>query len=257
MDVCSHIGFSVNDVNSLHAFRTDTLKSSYGPVGDFLVDEPAYGATKILKIQVEDERNSVSIPSHEEDVMQTKNACLEAQQSEIITNTHQSDDDIVTSEVITHDDDDNDDAKSINTHCSRGQSLPERLKPVSAMKGSREKRGLSPPKQLTVKWAPDVYDPLPMPSLHIVINRPHRHGKKKSKSKQRNRSKSRGSKSKDKQQDGKDTLCEHVEEVSHVSEIQQPSDIDFLPGFTGVFSEGSFVNSHGSVLHLSSVTETT
>ncbi|KAM0045423.1 hypothetical protein Hdeb2414_s0009g00303691 [Helianthus debilis subsp. tardiflorus] len=243
MDVCSHIGFSVNDVNSLHAFRTDALKSSYGPVGDFLVDE----------------RNLVSIPSHKEDVMQTKNACLEAQQSEIITNTHQSDDDIVTSEVITHDDDDDDDdAKSINTpHCSRAQSLPERLNPVSAMKGSREKRGLSPPKQLTVKWAPDVYDPLPMPSLHIVINRPHGHGKKKSKSKQRNRSKSRGSKSKDKQQDGKDTLCEHTEEVSHVSEIQQPSDIDFLPGFTGVFSEGSFVNSHGSVLHLSSVTETT
>ncbi|MFS8004561.1 hypothetical protein Hanom_Chr13g01227311 [Helianthus anomalus] len=233
MDVCSHIGFSVNDVNSLHAFRTDTLKSSYGHVGDFLVDE----------------RNSVSIPSHKEDVMQTKSACLEAQQS---------DDDIVTSEVITHDDDDdNDDAKSINTHCSRGQSIPERLKPVSAMKGSREKRGLSPLKQLTVKWAPDVYDPLPMPSLHIVINRPHRHGKKKSKSKQRNRIKSRGSQSQDKQQDGKDTLCEHTVEASHVSEIQQPSDIDFLPGFTGVFSEGSFVNSHGTVLHLSSVTDTT
>ncbi|XP_022017225.1 uncharacterized protein LOC110916880 [Helianthus annuus] len=106
MDVCSHIRSSVNDVNSLHAFRTDTLKSNYGPVGDFLVDE----------------WNSLSIPSHKKDVMQTKNACLEAQQSEIITNTHQSDDDIVTSEVITHDDDDDDDdddAISINTHSSR------------------------------------------------------------------------------------------------------------------------------------------
>ncbi|KAI7728715.1 hypothetical protein M8C21_019086 [Ambrosia artemisiifolia] len=238
MDIYSHIGFSVNDVNSLHGFRTDTLGSTYGPVGDFLVDELAHGATKILNIQVDEERNSVSIPPHKEDVIQMENACLEAHQIEIIANAHQSDDNV----VITHDDD----AKSINPHCSNAQSVPERLKPVSAMKGSREKRGLSPPKQLTVKWAPDVYDPIPMSSLHIVINRPHKHGKKKSKSKQKNRSKPRGSKSRDKQQAGKDMgfkLCEDKEEVTHVSEIQQPSDIDFHPGFLDI-SQGVVLSIH-------------
>ncbi|KAI3822648.1 hypothetical protein L1987_10243 [Smallanthus sonchifolius] len=35
MDICSHIGFPVNDVNSLHSFCTDTLQPSYGFMGDF------------------------------------------------------------------------------------------------------------------------------------------------------------------------------------------------------------------------------
>ncbi|PQM38719.1 uncharacterized protein Pyn_07868 [Prunus yedoensis var. nudiflora] len=42
---------------------------------------------------------------------------------------------------------------------SRSVSLPAPSKLLSAMKGSREKEGLSPGK-LTVTWAPDVYDRL-------------------------------------------------------------------------------------------------
>lgn len=45
-----------------------------------------------------------------------------------------------------------------NQGYSRSVSLPSPLKLLSAMKGSREKEGLSTEK-LTVKWAPDVYDP--------------------------------------------------------------------------------------------------
>lgn len=45
-----------------------------------------------------------------------------------------------------------------NQGYSRTVSLPAPLKLLSAMKGSREKEGLSAGK-LTVKWAPDVYDP--------------------------------------------------------------------------------------------------
>ncbi|KAF3442925.1 hypothetical protein FNV43_RR16843 [Rhamnella rubrinervis] len=50
---------------------------------------------------------------------------------------------------------------------TRSVSLPNPSKLVSAMKGSREKRGASP-KKLTVSWAPDVYDPTPTSVSHSV-----------------------------------------------------------------------------------------
>ncbi|KAK4272955.1 hypothetical protein QN277_021440 [Acacia crassicarpa] len=53
---------------------------------------------------------------------------------------------------------------------SRSISLPTPLKLVSAMKGSREKQGGLHMK-LTVKWAPDVYDPVPTLLSHTVKNR--------------------------------------------------------------------------------------
>ncbi|XP_050379921.1 uncharacterized protein LOC126797321 [Argentina anserina] len=52
---------------------------------------------------------------------------------------------------------------------SRSVSLPSPLKLLSAMKGSREKEGLSTEK-LTVKWAPDVYDP-PVTLMSHTVNR--------------------------------------------------------------------------------------
>lgn len=59
---------------------------------------------------------------------------------------------------------------------SRSVSLPAPSKLLSAMKGSREKEGLSPGK-LTVTWAPDVYDPPTTSMSHTVT------GKKQQKSK--------------------------------------------------------------------------
>ncbi|KAG8484002.1 hypothetical protein CXB51_023490 [Gossypium anomalum] len=70
---------------------------------------------------------------------------------------------------------------------SRSISLPTPLKLVSALKGSREKQGL-PPKKLTVKWAPDVYDPPPTSLLHTVRS------KKQQKSKKKNDKKKNGKK---------------------------------------------------------------
>ncbi|KAI3526473.1 hypothetical protein L1887_05727 [Cichorium endivia] len=166
MDICSHISFPVNDVKSLHGFcMGSTFESSYGLMGGFSVDELSYQATKFLNIQDDLEGVSCSIPpSHEKDVFQLKDELI--------------------------------------THCSNVPSLPKPLKPVSAMKGSREKRGVGPPKKLTVKWAPDVYDPVPCSALDMVINRPRKHGKKKeTSSKEKNngsKSSSRGSKRKGK-----------------------------------------------------------
>nr|GMD50276.1 uncharacterized protein LOC109160550 [Ipomoea batatas] len=77
------------------------------------------------------------------------------------------------------------------------------LKFISAMKGSREKLG-APPKKLSVKWAPDVYDPIPTSVSHVPKNKPRYRsdGKKKGKNKQKNsaKSSSRGNKGKDKKQ---------------------------------------------------------
>ncbi|XP_039055383.1 uncharacterized protein LOC120198053 isoform X2 [Hibiscus syriacus] len=66
---------------------------------------------------------------------------------------------------------------SVQTY-SRSISLPVPLKLVSALKGSREKQGL-PPKKLTVKWAPDVYNPPPTSVLHTVGNKRQQKTKKK------------------------------------------------------------------------------
>ncbi|XP_030451461.2 uncharacterized protein LOC115673436 [Syzygium oleosum] len=55
----------------------------------------------------------------------------------------------------------------INNVYSRSISFPTSLKLVSAMKGTREKQGASP-RKLTVRWAPDVYDPLPTSVSHFL-----------------------------------------------------------------------------------------
>ncbi|KAJ1416872.1 hypothetical protein SESBI_17029 [Sesbania bispinosa] len=51
-------------------------------------------------------------------------------------------------------------------------SLPAPPKLVSAMKGNREKQGRAQMK-LTVKWAPDVYDPVPTLLSHTVKSKKH------------------------------------------------------------------------------------
>ncbi|XP_057778947.1 uncharacterized protein LOC130997595 [Salvia miltiorrhiza] len=84
---------------------------------------------------------------------------------------------------------------------SRSKSLPVPLKLVSAMKGSREKQGI-PLKDLSVTWAPEVYDPVPTSVSHLPSNKNQSYrsnSKKYGKYKQKSGSKSsRGSKGKDK-----------------------------------------------------------
>ncbi|EOY07599.1 hypothetical protein QUC31_011248 [Theobroma cacao] len=76
---------------------------------------------------------------------------------------------------------------TVQSPYSRSISLPTPLKLVSALKGSREKQGLSP-KKLSVTWAPDVYDPPPTSVLHTV------RGKKQQKLKKNNDKKKNGKK---------------------------------------------------------------
>ncbi|CAN6723836.1 unnamed protein product [Malus baccata var. baccata] len=66
-------------------------------------------------------------------------------------------------------------------------SLPSPSKLLSALKGSRAKEGLSPGK-LSVKWAPDVYDPPATSMSHTVT------GKKQQKSKNKKNCKKDGKK---------------------------------------------------------------
>ncbi|KAB2630706.1 hypothetical protein D8674_008225 [Pyrus ussuriensis x Pyrus communis] len=71
--------------------------------------------------------------------------------------------------------------------CLRSVSLPAPSKLLSALKGSREKEGLSPGK-LSVNWAPDVYDPPATSMSHTVT------GKKQQKSKNKKNWKKDGKK---------------------------------------------------------------
>lgn len=137
------------------------------------------------------------------------------------------------------------------------------------MKGSREKRGATPPAKLTVKWAPDVYDPIPTSVSHVVThNRSSRHSKKSSKNKQKNASKSsRGSKGKDKKQVRKRggnssgmgyKLSDYEEEFVDFHEHEsKPGGIDFHVGKPDQLCGSSFMKKYGTNLHLSSLAEAT
>ncbi|KAK1421112.1 hypothetical protein QVD17_23219 [Tagetes erecta] len=173
----------------------------------------------------------------------------------------------VTSELATH----GDNIKSNDTSVLRSMSLPTHLKPVSAMKGSREKRGAVPPVKLTVKWAPDVYDPIPTSVSHFVTHgrSSSKHSKKNSKNKQKHGSKSsRGSKSKDKKQvrkrggnssTGIGYKLEHEEQLVDFYEHEPLSaGIDFHVGNPDRLCGSScFMKRYGTSLHLSSVAEAT
>lgn len=78
-----------------------------------------------------------------------------------------------------------------NNSSRHSVSLPECGKLVSAMKGSREKEGITP-RKLSVSWAPDVYDPPPtslfccpkkktLTRQQIKSNKKHGKGKQKGK----------------------------------------------------------------------------
>ncbi|KAK7284218.1 hypothetical protein RJT34_18960 [Clitoria ternatea] len=99
--------------------------------------------------------------------------------------------------------------ESLSDHCAhqtylRSVSLPVPLKLIPAVKGSREKHGGSPMK-LSVKWAPDVYDPLPTLVSHTVTRSKKQQKSRRKKADKKNGKKgqkgnsSRGGSSKDKQ----------------------------------------------------------
>ncbi|KAL2344974.1 hypothetical protein Fmac_006259 [Flemingia macrophylla] len=107
------------------------------------------------------------------------------------SSSHEEADSSVTEALYEH---------SAQQTCSRSISLPVPLKLKSAMKGSREKHGGSQVK-LNVKWAPDVYDPVPTLLSHTVRNKKQQKSKKKKHDKKNGKkgNSSRGGSSKDKQ----------------------------------------------------------
>ncbi|OIV92117.1 hypothetical protein TanjilG_26975 [Lupinus angustifolius] len=93
---------------------------------------------------------------------------------------------------------------SANQNYPLSLSLPAPSTVRSAMKGSREKHGQQEMK-LTVKWAPDVYDPIPTLMSHTVKNKKPQKSKKKRNEKKNGKkgqkgNSSRGGNGKDKKQ---------------------------------------------------------
>ncbi|KAI8560454.1 hypothetical protein RHMOL_Rhmol04G0256600 [Rhododendron molle] len=137
-------------------------------------------------------------------------------------------------------------------------SLPTPLKPVSAMKGSREKQGM-PPKRLNVKWAPDVYDPPPSPSptVGFIKPRPKTESKKNGKNKRKGKS-SKGISSKDKKQVRKhggssNKFYQSLDYYNKVVEFNDPFAKlgDFDDGSPDSYCGSSFLKKSVTRVHLS------
>ncbi|KAG6697270.1 hypothetical protein I3842_09G190700 [Carya illinoinensis] len=95
---------------------------------------------------------------------------------------------------------------------SRSISLPTPLELVSAMKGSREKRGILQ-ETLTVKWAPDVYDPPPTLISHTVKSKRSQKYKNKKNEKRNGRKGQRGNSS----QGGSGKDKKHIHKSTKIS----------------------------------------
>lgn len=126
------------------------------------------------------------------------------------------------------------------------------------MKGSRERLG-APPRKLAVKWAPDVYDPIPTAVSHVPNNRPQRHksDKKNGKNKHKGGGKaSRGNKGKDKKQSrkyaGSSNRCfkplDNLETITCYGE-PQTSAVDFDVDSPDPFCGHSFLRKSVAQLH--------
>ncbi|KAH6762438.1 hypothetical protein C2S52_019871 [Perilla frutescens var. hirtella] len=142
---------------------------------------------------------------------------------------------------------------------SRSKSLPVPLKLLSALKGSREKQGM-PPKNLSVTWAPDVYDPVPTSASHVPSNKNQSYrsnSKKSGKYKQKGASKSsRSSKGKDKKQvrkssGGSSKLRPFYEDCGVSFGEPQVGTVGFDVGTPDPFCGSSFLKKSVTNLHFS------
>ncbi|MFS7957049.1 hypothetical protein Hanom_Chr07g00661871 [Helianthus anomalus] len=286
MDVCSEIGLSATEKNNDHHGScmngTDTFESTVGVLKARSMDELSVDVTELLNIQDTKEDDSTSSTSYKNSELEEKDSCDEfllnkttIQTPEKCLHKHatfpsssktSSLQDGIASELSTH----GDNIKFNAPSGLRSLSLPTHLKPISAMKGSRQKHGVAPSVKLTVKWAPDVYDPIPTSVSHVVTNNrsSSKHSKKNSKNKQKHGSKSsRGSKSKDKKQvrkrggsssSGVGYKLEHEEQLVDFLEPEpQSGSIDYHVGNPDRLCGSSFMKRYGASLHLSSVAEAT
>nr|GEV23774.1 hypothetical protein [Tanacetum cinerariifolium] len=197
------------DVSVSIDVNKSTLEFTNSCSEDLSVNKPANDVIEFMSTQDDGNANIDSKPSYDEHDPQKKDQdsenCIDdcrtfpcssngtssaGASMEVPLDTN----DVIVQESTTHDN-----VKSADSPCSSSQSLNTAQMPVSAIKGSREKRGATPPQKLTVKWSPDVYDPVPNSVSHSLTNKkPKRPSKKTSKSKQKKESKSRGNKHKEK-----------------------------------------------------------
>ncbi|XP_023005888.1 uncharacterized protein LOC111498759 [Cucurbita maxima] len=143
--------------------------------------------------------------------------------------------------------------ESMHQAFARSISLPSSVKLVSAMKGSRaQHRGQSP--KLSVKWAPDVYDP-PQTSLsHCVKNNKKQQkskNRKNGKKGQKGSSSNSSSRGRDKRQARKAVSSSDRYQRSFDSHVSFVSTLNDFDGF----DDGSSDSHCGSIFLKTSVTK--
>ncbi|XP_071706091.1 uncharacterized protein [Rutidosis leptorrhynchoides] len=280
MEICSHIGLSTDKIKDIHRLSMNTPGSTHAVLSVLSVDELSADVTKFLKIQDATEEDLSSSLPHQSCEFQENDTYVKSHCNQTTTPAPEkclskcatfssssktlSPQNAISSELLIH----GDNNKSLDPSGLHSTPTTTHMKPVSAMKGSREKRGVAPPVKLTVKWAPDVYDPIPTSVSHVTTNnRSSRHSKKNSRNKQKSGSKSsKGSKGKDKKQVRKRggnsnssgmgyKMLDYEEEM--VDFRQHEPRIDFHVGNPDQLCGSSFLKRYGTSLHLSSVAEAT
>nr|XP_043610091.1 uncharacterized protein LOC122581849 [Erigeron canadensis] len=179
------------DVNKSHGLCMHTIGSSSAGTGDLSVNNLGNDMFEFQNIQHDKAAASCSKPLNGQNEFQKKDGATEkffikCDASPCSSKTTSSNESCVEvefgAEAITGEN---------STDHDNIKFPPTTFEPVSAMKGSREKRGATPSQKLAVRWSPDVYDPVPTSVSHVVTNnKPQKQSKKNSKSKQKKGSKS-------------------------------------------------------------------
>ncbi|GJM94372.1 hypothetical protein PR202_ga11012 [Eleusine coracana subsp. coracana] len=108
----------------------------------------------------------------------------------------------------------------------RSMSLPPTLKLISAMKGSRQKNGMSlTTENRRVKWAPDVYDP-PVTSVCHSVNSSYHYQRRSKSRKEKNKKEKNKEKSKQKKKQKTKSKKGHQN-----SSVLQTPDLGYVPAF--------------------------
>ncbi|TVU18256.1 hypothetical protein EJB05_34345, partial [Eragrostis curvula] len=104
----------------------------------------------------------------------------------------------------------------------RSVSFPPTLKPISAMKGSRQKNGMaSPTENRHVKWAPDVYDP-PVTSVCHSVSNNYRYQRRSKHRKKEKEKKEKKEKNKQKKKQKTKSKKSHQNSIQNPSVLQTP-----------------------------------
>ncbi|KAK9290231.1 hypothetical protein L1049_008398 [Liquidambar formosana] len=289
MDICSHCGESVSDDVSSFESSVSLKQCTCAAIGDGSVNDLGYTLGESLHIQ--DAEESVNTSNVDDDneldegIIGGELIIDETQSTQKRLGksvTFPCSGNMLSSDASSTDEEDETSDTLLQRNCnhslplepepmrsafSRSMSLPAPpVKLVSAMKGGREKEQGTSAVKLTVKWAPDVYDPPPTILLPAAKSKNQQRSKankkneviykKNGKNKQKGNGKAlRGSSGKDKKQfrrlhGSSDRCYKSIDASDRLVDYDDPSE-DFDVGSPDSYCGSSFLRKSFPKVHMS------